>query len=219
MALIGMRFSFGFFIGSPIGVFVGTPPWMAPLEVLLGGFLFWIFTLGISMLLSMNLTILLVGLLVLDSVANKLNPVRRELLHLWRTFLAYWIVAGNILPCLIFVTLLFSRCMPYWICSVAVSLLCNRSLLHVVPMMLYNLADCVLLSLFLVGQRVCGCNQILSENIDWLLLDVVIFPTIEVGSLYLRCIVQLWSDFWRSEWISLHWFLCDYFGAITDTWC
>ena len=37
---IGIRISFGLFLGSPLGVSLGIPPWLAPSEVLLGYLLF-----------------------------------------------------------------------------------------------------------------------------------------------------------------------------------
>ena len=43
------------------------------------------------MLPCANLLVWLVGLLVLDSVLHKLNPVRHERLHLWMTSLLCWI--------------------------------------------------------------------------------------------------------------------------------
>ena len=107
MDLIGMHFSFGFFLGSPVGVIPGTPQWMAPLEVLLGGFLLWIFLLKISMIPFVDFLILIMGLLGLDYILHKWNHVCCELLHLWRKFLACWIVAGTILLCLMFISLFF----------------------------------------------------------------------------------------------------------------
>ena len=108
---------------------------------------------------------------------------------------------------LIFVPLLFLGCMSYIISSIPLLVLCTSILLHMVTMMLYGMADYVLLSLFLVGKRVCGCNLILQkcgcrligdeeffillENLDLLYLAIVICPTIEGGTLYLRCIVPL----------------------------
>ena len=235
MDLIGMHFSFGFFLGSPVGVIPGTPQRMAPLEILLGGFLLWIFLLKISMIPFVDFLIFIMGLLGLDYILHKWNHVCRELLHLWRAFLACWIVAGTILLCLMFISLFFFRCTPYGICSVPFMVLCTSRLLNVVPMMIYRLDNCVLLSLLLVRWRVCDYNRILQkygcrliggeeflvvlERFDWLLLAVVICITIEDRSIYLRCIVPLWSDFWRSVFISLHCFPCDYLRGIIDTWC
>ena len=53
--------------------------------------------------------------------------------------------------------------MRYVIFSFPLLVLCTKRLPHVVPMMLYRLDDCVLLSLLLVERRVCGCNQILQK--------------------------------------------------------
>ena len=60
------------------GILVGTD----------GEFSFQIFMLGVSMIPCDNLLVWLVGWQVMDSVVHELNPMRHELLHLWRTFLA-----------------------------------------------------------------------------------------------------------------------------------
>ena len=211
MAFIGIHFSFGLFIGSPVGVFLGIPPWLSPSEVLLGGLLLWIFPLVTSIITFVYLLVWLVGLLFMNYIVNKLNPVRHDLLNLWRTFLACWIVWGKNLPCLILFTILFWGCMPYGICSVPFMVLFTRRLLHVVTMMSYSLAYCEPLFLSLVGLMLCGCNLILKicgcrligeedfmifwENLDWLLPAVVICTTIEIWSLYLRCTILIWSVF------------------------
>ena len=143
--------------------FFGTTPWIAPSEILLGGLLFWIFPLGISMLPCADFMVVLVVLMVLDYVGYKWNPVRRVFLHLWRKLLACWIVLGKTLLCLVLIPLLFLGCMPYGVCSVPLMILCTIHILHVVPMMIYGLDDCVLLSLFLVGQRGCSCNIIIQK--------------------------------------------------------
>ena len=210
-------------------------PWLTPSQVLLGGLLFWIFPLGISMLSCVDCLILLVRFLVLYSIAHKLNPVQHELLHLWRKCLAWWIVAGKILLCLIFVLLLFLGCMPYEIYSFTLLVLCNSRIIHVVPIMLYRLDNCALLYLFLVGRGMCSCNRILQKcwcrligggellivlaNLDWFFLAVVICTTIEGGSLYLNCTVPIWSYFWRYVLLSLHCLLCDNLGELIDNWC
>ena len=64
------------------------PPLMAPYELLLGRLIFQIYILWISMFPCVNLLVLLVGLLVMDSVVYELNLVRNELLHIWRKLLA-----------------------------------------------------------------------------------------------------------------------------------
>ena len=46
MALTCICFSFGFLLGSLLGVSFGLPPWLAPSKVLLGGLISWIFPLG-----------------------------------------------------------------------------------------------------------------------------------------------------------------------------
>ena len=161
MALIGMQLPFALFLGSPVGVFLGMPPWLAPSEVLMGGLLLWIFLLGTSMPPCVNFLVLLVVLMFMDSIVHKLNPVRHELLHLWRTFVACSIVLGKTILCLIFFTLLFWGCMHYGICSVSLMVLCTIRLLRVVTMLLYCLAYCELPLLSLVGIMVCGCNLML----------------------------------------------------------
>ena len=71
---------------------------------------------------------------------------------------------------------------------------CTSRVLHVVPMMSYIFSYCVLLLYSLVGLIVCGCRQIIQiyvckmmggdevliygVDLDLLLLDVVICPTI-----------------------------------------
>ena len=229
-----MLFSFGFFLGSPVWVFPGMPPWLAPLEVLLGGLLFWIFMLLISMPPCVYFLVWLLGFLVLDSIVHKLNPVCHELLHLWRTFVACWIVFGGNLLCLIFIPLLFLVLMPSGICIVSFLVHFTNRLLLLVPTILYRLTYCELLFLSLVGLTVCDCNRILQicgcmliggeaflivwENLYLILPDVVICPTIEDGIIYLCWIVLLCSGFWRSEWTYLHLLLYDYLGRLTDTW-
>ena len=95
MAFIGVKFSFGIFLGSPAGFFLVMPPWLAPLEVLMWGFLLWIFLLGIPMPPCVYFLVLLVGYLILGSIVRKLNPVWHELLHMWRTFVACWFFWGK----------------------------------------------------------------------------------------------------------------------------
>ena len=63
--------------------------------------------------------------------------------------------------CMILVLLFLGGCMSYDICSVFFLVLCTIRLIHVVPMMLYQLDYCELLSLFLAGITVCSCNRIL----------------------------------------------------------
>ena len=139
--------------------------WYAPLTGTLGGtaggVVSWIFPLGISITPCVHLIVWTVVLLVLDSVIQKLNPMRHELLHMWRTFMACWNVLGKTLLCLILLTLLFWGCITYGICSVPFMVLCNRYLLHVATMMLYCLSYCELTSLYLVGITVFVCNQII----------------------------------------------------------
>ena len=159
IALIGVIFLFMLLLGSPDGVFIGTPPWLAPSEVLLGRFLLQISPLGISIITCVNLLEWLVVFLVMDSVMHELNPAQNELLHLWRTFLACWTFWGKNIPCLILVPLLFCGCITYGICSVTWLVLCTIRIIHVVKMMLYHLAYCELLFLLLLGLTVCGCNQ------------------------------------------------------------
>ena len=158
--------------------------------------------------------LLLVVLMVMDSAVHKLNHLRHEMLNLWRTSVACSIVLVKTLLCLIFYLLLSWVFMPYVIYSVPLLVLCNRRLLHVVPMIFGSLSYYEWLLLSLVGITVCGCNQIIQicgfrliggkeylifwSNLYWFLPAVIIFPTIEGGSLYLCLIVPLWSGFLMS---------------------
>ena len=101
MVLIGIQFSSGIIYGSPLWVSLEITPWLAPSEVLLGGWLFWIFLLGSSIPTCTHLLVWLVGLLVLDSVVHKLNHVRHDNLHIRKTYLACWIVLER-LYCVIY---------------------------------------------------------------------------------------------------------------------
>ena len=157
------------------------------------------------------------------------------MLHLWRTSVACWIVWGKTLLCLIFYPLFSWGFITYGICGVPLLVLCIKRLLHVVSMILGRLDYCGLLFLSLVGLMVCGCNQILHicvyrliggdefmiiwAYLYWLLPYVVICTKIRGGSLYLWCIVPLWSGFWKSRQLSLHCLPCDYLGYPTGTWC
>ena len=145
-----------------------------------------------------HLLVLLVVLLVIYSVVHKLNTMSHEMFHLWRISVACWIVLGKTLMCLILFPLLFWVCIPYVIFSVPLMVLCTSRFLHVVPMMLYHLDYCELLLLSLVGLTVSGFYQILQifwwrliggeellivwANLDWLLPDVIVCPTIEYAA-------------------------------------
>ena len=136
----------------------------------------------------------LVGLLVLDYVVHKLNPARHEKLHLWKTYLACWIVLGETLLCQIFSPLLSWGYMPYGICSVPLMVRCTSRLIHGVPMMRGRLTYHEWLLVSRVGPTVYGCNQIIQiceyrligeeeflivwENLGWLLLAVIIHLTV-----------------------------------------
>ena len=114
--------------------------------------------------------------------------------------------------------------MPHGICIIPWIIQCTRRILHVVPIMLYWLAFCGWLILYLVVLAVSSCSQILQicackliggdeflislVDLYWLLPAVVICPAIVGVSFYLRCIVPLWNVFWTSGWISLHCFPC-----------
>ena len=131
--------------------------------------------------------------------------------------------------------LLFWGCMPYIICRVPWLVQRTIQIFHILTMMLYSLAYCELQFLSLVGIMVCGCSWILQicacsliggdeflivwEYLDWFFPDVVICPTIWGGSLYLCCIVPLFSSFWTYGWLSLHFLICDCSGELTGTWC
>ena len=106
-SFIRIHFSFGLFLGSPIWVSLGILPWLAPLEVLLGGCTFWMFMVGSSIPPCAHLLVWLVGSLVLDSLVHKLNLMRHEKLNPWRTSLACW----NVLEKLYFVKYPFCYCL------------------------------------------------------------------------------------------------------------
>ena len=97
MSLIGIQLPPAFFLGSPVGVFISMPPLLAPSEVLLERFFFWVFPLGISIPPCVNSLFLLLVFLLLYFEVNKLNPVQHKFLHLWRTFVACWIFWGKTL--------------------------------------------------------------------------------------------------------------------------
>ena len=142
---------------------------------------------------------------------------------------------GGTLLCQIFSPLFSWGCMTYGICSVTFMFWFIIRLLHVAPMMRGFLNYYELLLLSQVGHTMFGWNKIIQvcghrlivgeellivwENLDWFLPDVILFPTAEGESLYLRCTVPIRSGFWRFESISLHYFLCDYLRELTDTWC
>ena len=173
-----------------------------------------------------NFLVWLVIFKVLDFLVRELNPVRHELLHLWKTFLACWFFLGETLLCLRFVPLLFLDYMPCGICSVPCLVRCTSQIIYVFPFMLYLLDYCELLLLSLVGPAVCSCRQIIQIYMCKLIggdeffitgvyfyelfLALAICPTIIGGSIYLRCIVLLLNDFWTSGCLSLHCFPCDY---------
>ena len=223
MALIGMEFSFVFFLGGPFGVYLGK-------RYCWGGLIVWICTLGSSMSPCVHFLVWLVGLLVMNSVLHKLNPVRHEIFHLWNKYVSRWIVLV-----LIFSLLLYWRYMPDGIYSVPLLVICTRRLIHLVPMMRGSLYYCKWIFLYQVGITVCGWNTIIQicgcrliggeeflivwENLDWLLPAVIVCYIVEVESLYLHCTVLLWSGFWRFELIAMHYLLCDYLGKLIDTWC
>ena len=114
---------------------------------------------------------------------------------------------GGTLLCQISVTLLFSGCIPYGICSAPWLVRCTSRFLHVVPMMFYLLAYRGLLLLSLAGLLVCGCSQIIliyvckmigrvellisGVDSDLWFIAVLICPTSGGGSFYLRCIVHI----------------------------
>ena len=112
--------------------------------------------------------------------------------------------------------------------------LCVSQVIHLVPMILYLFAYCVLLLLSLVGIAMFDCSQILQIYeckliggyqflISWVysdlfLIALVIYPTFGGRSIYLSCIVFLWNGFWTSGFISLHCLPCDYLGGPNGNW-
>ena len=96
MVLFGMHFLVVLFLGSPLWVSLVLSTWLAPSEVLMGGWLCLIFPLGSSMPPCAHFLVWILDSLVLDSVVHKLNPVQHERLHLWMTSLACWIFWGKL---------------------------------------------------------------------------------------------------------------------------
>ena len=122
---------------------------------------------------------------------------------------------GGAILCQRLVLLLFWGCIPYVIHTVPWIVWFTIWIIHVVPIMLYPLAYLRLLLLSLVWLAVCGCSQILQiylcrlivrdellidgVYLEWLLILVVISPTIGGGSIDLRCIVPVWNGFQRMD--------------------
>ena len=156
-----MYLSFGFILGSTVVFFLGMPPRLVPLEVLLGSFLFRIFPFGNIKFSCVHFLVWLVVLLVLYSIVHELNTARHELLHLWRTLFPCWIFDGGDSTVSDINFTLFQVIIPYGICSVPFLVLCTSCIICVVPIMLYCLAYYESLFLSLLGIMVCICNQIL----------------------------------------------------------
>ena len=95
LALIAVPFSLGFLPGSLLGISFGLPPWLAPSEILLGGWVFWIYQLGSSMLTCDHFLILLKGFYVLHSVVHILDLLRDDKFHPWKTSVEYEIFWGG----------------------------------------------------------------------------------------------------------------------------
>ena len=131
--LMDVPFSFGFLPGSFIGVSFGLPPWLAPLEVLLGVLLFWIYRLWSSMLPCVHALILLKGLKVMDSVVHRLDLVWRDKLHPWKTSVVYETFWAGVILCLVFFLLLSWGCILCDTCSVPFLVLFYIHILHVAP--------------------------------------------------------------------------------------
>ena len=221
--------------GLPLWVSLRIPSWLLLSEVLLGGWIFWIFSIGSSMPLFVHFLVWIVCFLVLDFVVHKLNPAQHERLHIWKTYLACWIVLGKTLPCQIFFLMFSCRCMPYVICNFLLMVQCTRLLLHLVPLMRGCLVYYELLLVSQVGLMVCSCNQIyqicwyrliggkefliILSDLGWLLNVVIVCPTVEDVSLCLSCTVPLWSVFWILISISLRCLIYNYLGGLTDAWC
>ena len=70
--------------------------WLAQSEVLLERFIVQIYLLVISILTIVHLLGQILGWKVLYFLVNDSNIVRHELLHLWKTFLACWILVGGL---------------------------------------------------------------------------------------------------------------------------
>ena len=161
MDLLGCIFHLGFFLVHLLEFFLVCPPnwhprrywcryWFSPISLL-----------GISMIPCVNFLVWILGLVVMYSVVHKFHPLRHEFVHLWRKCLVCWIVWRKNLLCLIFIPLLFWRCMLSGICSVPLLVLCTSRILLVVLMIIYHLAYHELILLYLVGLTVCDCNIII----------------------------------------------------------
>ena len=87
------------------------------------------------MITCIHTLILLKLLQVLGSVVHRLDLVRHDKLHPWKTSVAYEMFWGKILLCLIFVLILSWGYMLCDTCSVPFMVLCTRHILHVAPTM------------------------------------------------------------------------------------
>ena len=63
-------------------------PQLKPSEVLLGRLILQIYLIRISFIMCVHFILQSVGLQVLHFVVHELNPVRHELLHIWKALLA-----------------------------------------------------------------------------------------------------------------------------------
>ena len=165
----------------------------------------------------------LLGLLVMDSLADKLNTVSHERLHIWKTSLACWIVLGETLPWRIFFPLLYWGCMHNGICSVPLLFCYTSRLLHVVPMVRDPLLYYEWLILSQVGLtvfgwykfiQICGHRMIGEEeflialsNLGLLLPIVIVYPIVEDEIIWISCTFPLWGFLKRFVLLSLYFLL------------
>ena len=126
--------------------------------------------------------------------------------------------------------------MPSGICIAPCLVQCNSQVLHVVHMMLYHLAYCKSLILYLVGIVECIFNQtphiyiylcmliggdgvlVFGVDLGLLLIYGELCPTVEGWSLHHHCKLQLWSGSWKYIFISMHCWICGYLGGINGIW-
>ena len=87
------------------------------------------------MLPCVHALILLKVLYVMYSVVHRLDLVRYDKLHPWKTSVVYEIFWRGDLLCLIFILLLYLGFIVFDTCSVPFLVLCTSHILHVAPTM------------------------------------------------------------------------------------
>ena len=92
----------------------------------------------------------------MDYIVHRLDLVRHDKLHPWKTSVAYEIFGWGVLLCLIFILLLSWGCMLCDTCSVPFLVLCTIHPLHLAPTVHNHLVYYAQLLLCQVGLKVCG---------------------------------------------------------------